>query len=169
MLDKHFFGRLINDISYLKKNYRVNSNIYKLTVKDISIEDFQKLIDKFIECKNKKDLVDNKEYLINNLKMSVTNDGDIRVKARKSLKYKQYNENIVLELYNEKNIPVENFYGLTEYDQIYKQKKIILQKTENISMSLIVKMVDKELHYEVIIKMKSIENENLLNEFLDFF
>ena len=84
---------------------------------------------------------------------------------KKMLKFK-YVDNDRINLYNERQINVDNFNSSTQYDDSYKQKTMIFMKN-NFKMILAIKTdSDKNTRYEIKIVFKSSEDERELEEYL---
>lgn len=168
-------SQIITDIDNLKIRYPYDTNIYK--VEKISSEDlFQNQIETFI--KDYKDyiqnvkIVDCKCYYDDNKILEILDNGEMKCLNLKKLKYITYDNNIKLELYNERIININSFHYKQHYEKIYKMKKIIFNDINDniIEFNVIVDDNDtrtiKKKIFSINIIMLSSNNSNNISKII---
>lgn len=170
-------SQIINEITFLKQNYKNNTNIYEIIYNNITKEDFINKLEKIKKhCDNIK-LIDNKEFINRGLILNADMNGDKKCISKKMLKYKIMN-NVRIDLFNETEINTDNFSVSNNCEDSYRQKKIIFQK-DNFTLSLIVKTRKNEkskkeedkvfITYDFKISFKSSINEKQLENIFSMY
>ncbi len=161
-------NQIIQEISNLKRQYKNNNNtyeIYYLTQEDgnqITEEYFLKKLKNVINQKWDVKIVDNKKYIQRDLILSIDTTGEMECITRKMLKYKHI-DNIKINLFNERKINCNNFSGSNQYDNVYKQKKMIFTK-DGYQIILTIKVdLEKVTTYEIKIVFQSKLDERKLD------
>lgn len=139
-------SQILDDIYQLKKNYHNDNNTFKIK-KTVTEEDFTLKMKFFIDNykKNIKDvrIIDTKNYHDYNSILKIYDNGDMESSIIKKLKYVKY-DNVMLELYNQRNIQVNHFNFKQNYDKIFKMKKIIIEDKYEHFIEFIVCMEEKD-------------------------
>ena len=168
-------SQIIQEITNLKQNYQNKSNIYEIEYLNLEEKYFLDTLQKIIKSGNKDvKIIDDKEYINNGMILNIDNNGNMKCIGRRMLKYK-YIDTVKINLYNDSKINVDNFPGSDEYQDLYKQKRMIF-KINNIDLILTIKTrknpkatkKDEEktiTSYEIRIKFPSLLNEKCLESF----
>lgn len=140
-------SQILDDIYHLKQNYHYDNNTFKIK-KTVSEEDFTIKIKYFIDnyksnIKNVK-IIDTKNYHDYNYVLKIKDNGEMETNIVKKLKYKRYDNNIMLELYNKRNVDINQFVFKQNYDKIFKMKKIVIEDKYEHFIEFIVCMEEKE-------------------------
>lgn len=139
-------SQILDDIYQLKENYHNDNNTFKIK-KTVTEEDFTLKMKFFIDNykKNIKDvrIIDTKNYHDYNSILKIYDNGDMESSIIKKLKYVKY-DNVMLELYNQRNIQVNHFNFKQNYDKIFKMKKIIIEDKYEHFIEFIVCMEEKD-------------------------
>jgi len=172
-------SKIIQEIAYLKNNYKNNTNIYEIEYLNLDEKYFLDTLQKIIKSGNKNvKIIDDKEYIHNGMILNIDMNGNMICNNRKMLKYK-YIDNVKINLYNDRVINVDNFPGSNNYNDLYKQKRMIFN-INNIDLILTIKTrknpnpkpkkeEDKTItSYEIRIKMNSSINEKDLEVFTKY-
>lgn len=140
-------SQILDDIYQLKQNYHYDNNTFKIK-KTVSEEDFTNKMKYFIDnykknIKNVK-IVDTKNYHDYDYILKIYDNGEMKTNIIKKLKYKRYNNNLLLELYNKREVDMSHFIFKQNYDKIFKMKKIIIEDKYEHIIEFIVCMEEKD-------------------------
>ena len=163
------FSLIKREISNLKRNYKNINNTYEIIYTGKLNEDiFQKKIKDIIKQKwDTIQIINEKVYIKKNLILNIDNTGEMKCISKKILKYKFIND-FKINLYNERENNVNNIEGSDNYDDIYKQNRMVFTQNDY-NLILLIKTSndkDKTTTYEIKIQFKSNKDENKLDNLL---
>lgn len=167
-------SNIYKDILMLKERYHNSNNSFKI-IKQISENDFEKkmkfFIDNYKENIKNIDIIDSKNYYDYNKILKIYDNGNMSSFIIKKLKYINYN-NHKLELFNKREISINNFNFKQNYDKITKMKKILFNDKYNNIIEFIVSMEESDNNkndnkikkfYINIITLSSNISNNIIN------
>lgn len=140
-------SQILDDIYSLKERYHYDNNLFKLKIV-ITEEEFPKKMKQFIDNYKKNiknvDIIDTKNYHDFNNVLKIFDNGDMKATILKKLKYIKYDKNLLLELYNKRDLDINRFNFKQTYDRIFKMKKIIIEDKDDHRIEFIVSMEEKD-------------------------
>tara|TARA_B110000285_G_C15060844_1_gene582287 strand:+ start:871 stop:1365 length:495 start_codon:yes stop_codon:yes gene_type:complete len=145
-------SKIIQDIQKLQSKYHNSQNQYKYR-EYVSEENFKKNMKIFLKQEwDDVKIVDGKYYYDNDTILEIFEDGTMNSYYIKKFKYIKYDNNCKLTLYNEKRIPLDDFFFKQNYNKILIMKKIILTR--------------KKDRYEFNVSIDEKKNQNFIINFI---
>jgi hypothetical protein len=143
---------IIKDIKNLQSKYHNSKNQYKYR-EYVSEENFKKHMKNFLKQEwDDIKIVDGKYYYDNDTILEIFENGIMNSYYIKKFKYIKYDRYSKLTLYNEKMIPLDDFFFKQNYNKILIMKKIILTK--------------KGDRYEFNVSIDEKKNQNFIINFI---